>query len=233
VSPLGGALPIETTIGGKSTGQCAGCTPSWASIAATLKVDVHDPPMHVKSDESFLVTADVSIINLTYNRHLGRRRVGLKLVPDPHPSVPQFMSVSSMQEIVHHRFQEGEVRFVLSLAGAKVEPSGSNSVSSDGRVEWSVKSDSAGVLTGFIRPDFLKSKGEFSGDQKVEYTSDDYIPIRIEVNERIMTPTRMLSAVSGFFGSLLTLPGILAFIEHRRKKRKKSKQTEKGAGARK
>jgi hypothetical protein len=46
------------------------------------------------------------------------------------------------------------------------------------------------------------------------------IPIVVTVRPRIVRMETIISMATGFFGSLLTLPGILSFIEQRRKARR-------------
>ncbi len=122
--------------------------------------------------------------------------------------------------LIHRQMREGMIAFSLILAGAKVEPSGKNVVSSSGRAQWSVKPEEPGTLNGFVKPEFYKSSGGYFGKDRVEYSTEEYIPVTVTTSERVETTKSAISAAVAFFGSLLTLPGILAFMKERREKRK-------------
>lgn len=80
-----------------------------------------------------------------------------------------------------------------------------------------------------MKPEFLKSYGGHNAEHRIEFQAEEYIPVKIKSSERIVTKRGVLSAIFSFFGGLLTLPGILAFTEGRRKKRNKRKLEEEKA----
>ena len=221
--PYSGSISVDDVVGPPGPED-------WGTIRADLEIKV-DSPKSVKSDQSFIVNTIVRVervhfvpIFLTrsgpnFNADSPTNVFG---PPQPTANIPHF-SNDELKEFVLNRFRAGEIAFSLHLAGAKVEPKGKNPVSPSGKVKWSVMPESSGKLEGFLKPEFSKSIGGHSGEHRIEFKTEEFIPIEIRSNDRIFTLTRLLSAFTGFFGGLLTLPGILAFIKDRRGMRKEKK----------
>ena len=218
--PAAKSLTLEEVIGPPGPAD-------WGTIKADLDVAI-DLPQDVQTGDGFVVALTATVRQMTFVPHIPSQirqefERDLDLL-DPIPAgraiPPPEFSPDELRDFIHQRMKRGEIAFVLSLAGAKVEPTGKNAVSEKGNTHWSVKPEGPGLLRGFIKPDFLRSSGGHSGEHRVEYSAAEYIPVNVTSVEPIITTKSVLSATVTFLGTLLTLPGILAFLEKRRRKRK-------------
>jgi hypothetical protein len=199
----------------------------WGTIKAEFDLIIDSPP-EIQTGDAFVLVLTATLKQVTFvprtssrtHRDIGEAP-GLALDPMlAGPAIPlsQFSS-EQLRDTIHQRMKRGEIAFLLSLAGAKVEPTGKNPVSENGRTQWSVKPEGPGLLRGFVKPDFPQSSGDHSGKYQVEYSVADYIPVNITSTEPIVTTKSVLLAVTFFGSTFLTFPGILAFLKERRKKR--------------
>jgi len=207
----------------------------WGTIKAEFDVTVDSPPPEIQTGEAFVLVLTATLKQVAFVPHIpSRTHRDTERVPGPSDPMlagpamppPQF-SLEQLRDLIHQRMKRGEIAFSLFLAGAKVEPSGKNPVSENGRAQWSVKPEGPGLLRGFVRPIFPQSSGGHSGEYRVEYSAADYVPVNVTSTEPIVTTKSVLSAVVTFFGTLLTLPGILAFLKEQRKKRKEQEEEQK------
>jgi hypothetical protein len=176
------------------------------TIRAELVIRI-EPPPKVK-------TGDAVVVVLTVTPRVST------VVDPPLPRKSDSLREFPLLSLIHQRMEQGEIAFSLFLAGAKVEPSGKNVVSSSGRAQWSVKPEGSGSLKGFVKPEFNKLSRDHAGKYRVEYSTAEYIPVNVISFEPVVTTKSVVSATGVFFGSLLTLPGILAFMKERREERK-------------
>ena len=200
----------------------------WGKIHANLDIKV-DSPDSVKNDQAFIIKATVLLKEVNFIPYFQSPSF---------PGIPYFQSPSfpgmtnfpptKIREIVERKIEGGNILFSLHIADAIVEPKGKTPISKKGVAQWSVKLEKVGPKEGFLKPEFLKSSGGHQGQYRIEYHANDFIPINISSNERFITTKRIISVVTGFFGGLLTLPGILAFMADRRKRRDE-KEAEKQA----
>jgi len=196
-----------------------------------------DSPPEIQTGDAFILVLTATLKQAAFFPRPPRRTFWETPAPSYPPMefagpVPEFSS-EQLRDHIHQRMKRGEIAFLLSLAGAKIEPAGENPVSENGRARWSVKPEGPGLLRGFVKPAFPRSSGDHYGEYRVEYSAADYIPVNVTVTEPIMTTKSFLSGAVTFFGTLLTLPGILAFLEEQRKKRKEreaEQQRRRGTG---
>lgn len=200
----------------------------WGVIKAEFDVTIESPPPEIQTGNAFVLVLTATLKQVAFVPHSPPRTQGdtegVPGPPDPMlggPAMPapQFSS-EQLRDLIHQRIKRGEIAFSLSLAGAKVEPAGKNPVSENGRAQWSVKPEGPGLLRGFVKPNFPQSSGGHSGEYRVEFSAADYVPVNVTSTEPILTTKSVLSGVLTFFGTMLTLPGILAFLKERRKQRK-------------
>lgn len=210
-------LPFSTVIGPPAPEEAE----DWGTITASLRTSV-EYPSQVASDRSFLVALKLEIDKVQFVP-IPRRDIGL--LGGATGPVPDF-DESRLRTFVASILRSQDLSFTLMLAGAEVQPKEKNPLSEAGRTWWSVKAKASGRLEGFLRPNFPRRTGGHGGKHRVAYEVDDHIPIAVDAHQRIFTRPAIVSWIGGFFGSLLTLPGLLAFIEQRRARRKKRQDEE-------
>lgn len=221
-------ISVERTLKSLSLEEAIGPPgPSdWGVIKAELEVIVGPLP-ELEAGDSHILVLNLNLKNVNFVPNAPPQiKPGIgepSQLPDPMApntprSPPKFRS-EQLYDMIHQRMQRGDIAFVLSIAGAKIEPKGKNPVSKNGRTMWSVKPEGPGLLRGFIKPVFPKATGGHSGEYRVEFSTTDHIPIEVISEESIITKKFVVSGFVTFFGSLLTLPGILAFLDGQRKRR--------------
>jgi hypothetical protein len=209
----------------------------WATIRAVLAIKVdQQAPVRLGDSIVLQLVATPQYVSLVPSSNLTHGPAGPPATQAPgmegpsHPTdlenpshppsanVPSYFSLTNQQMMnqVREDMKAGRVAFSLSLAGASVQPSGRNAVTEAGVASWSIAPSAAGTIRGFIAPDFLSSRGGHNGQYRTEYTAEDNLPIVITTIEPFFTRKTIVSGIVGFFGSLLTLPGIISFIRERR-----------------
>ncbi len=201
------------------------------TIKAELGIQV-DPQYLETKEQALIITAKVTLKPVNFvptllQTHGKGSDAGSqtrdKGLPAPVFRIPQFTK-DELKEFALRRFREGEIAFSLYIAGAQWEPKGKTPVSSTGEAQWSMASKASGTLDGFLKPDFLKSSGGHTGEHRIKFQAEEYIPIKIKSSKSIIMVKRIVSAFTAFFGGLLTLPGILSFVEDQLSKRKRNRK---------
>lgn len=112
-------------------------------------------------------------------------------------------------------FAGGPVTYRLALTGATVSPTEPQRPKHED-ARWSIMSaDKAKKLVGHIEIE-VDSTASRADSIKLR---DRTVPFTIEVSEPVFTSTNFLRWGSTFLGSLLTLPGILSFLDNHRKRK--------------
>ena len=113
----------------------------------------------------------------------------------------------------------------LHLAGADVSPAEGRRLSRDAEMKWSVNPKVAQDYEGYIS--ISEGRQEFrvpSGMAIIEWPTQ--IPVSIQVREPIAR--KLIQGVVAFMGTLLTLPGIIAFVRARRDEKRRREEEEAG-----
>jgi hypothetical protein len=178
-------------------------------------------PAAVRATEGFVVVATVKlkrvncmsplpIFNFRTGNLIGSREVGRA-------------EEASYNDTVQKFFATRPLEFRLQLAGANVSPTGPQRPQTDS-VRWSVMPTTEKItrLNGSIEIDISSDSQEAKS-----YTfRTRSAPISIAVSESVFTVPNVLRWSATFFGSLLTLPGILSFIQTYRKKKRHTAKKE-------
>jgi hypothetical protein len=221
-------LPIEDHIGTPGPTE-------WGTIQAAFEIKIESLP-NINTGDSTVLILSAKLGNPTFvpvARRLPQPGAGagvLDLQPPedgaafpPGGSAPvPPMTDEQLLGIVRQRIQRGDIAFSLALAGADVEPVGRNPISENGQARWSIHPKAEGTLHGFIKPEFLRSEGGHAGQYRMEYSTEEYIPVSLTTREPLITQKNIVSGAVGFFGTLLTLPGILEFLRRRRESSQKT-----------
>jgi len=180
----------------------------WGIISASLDMKVKYPRM-VMNDQSFTVALEVS----------GRDGEFMWESDSDRMTRPPLNPSEDIMQMMIDNYIAQNVAFSLSLSGAEVQPTGAVYVGDLKKALWWVRAKEAGSYVGFIRPEFPSSVGGYAGEHHVQFTANDYLPISIQSRERVFTIKNLISCITVFFGSLLTLPGLIAFFKERKTRR--------------
>jgi hypothetical protein len=123
--------------------------------------------------------------------------------------VPQ----AELLEFSRKFFRDAKLSAKLVLAGAEIVPSDTVPVSDDGTAVWSIRLKERGNFSGAVQ---LVAATQPSSENGSTFTEND-LKFKIDVASRGPDWTQIVGWITTFGGPLLTLPGILAFVQARRK----------------
>jgi len=184
----------------------------WERISATLKFKVHHPSVLAFGD-SCIIKADIQIADVKVERVM----VGLEGVS----SRPVLLSRQILNRKVSEMLREGKVVAHLAAAGATIDPHEGQLIGNRRTVVWTLKPESPGELRGYVYGEWTQDPGDseaWRGD------FDDNAYFSISVSERLITSRNLLAWAAQFLGALLTLPGLIAFIQGAREWRRKKQE---------
>jgi hypothetical protein len=190
------------------------CTEPFEFINSSLKFNISHPE-EVRLGDSFIIRAKVTVAQASIQRRddaCTDKRI--------EENLPEEQKIARAKKLL----TSGELGFELHLAGADVKPD-TVVTAPEGVLQWSVYPKSAGTLSGFVWP-WPTIPEETLLHREIGYyvhTDDDNV-FRIKVEDRFFTRDRIVSLVMGFGGTLLTLPGILSFLQERRRRKEEAKK---------
>jgi hypothetical protein len=178
-------------------------------IDADLRFDVRLPPP-VSSTDSFFVKATVTATNIRVHDICGRSKANID-TPDKGALVKEFLD-------------KANVKFVLALAGAEVRPE-FQVMSPNGQLIWSVKAQGEGTLNGVITIKPTDSP-ESRVEGQITYVAhpDPAAGFQVRIVDDLFTREKLISYLVSFLGALLTLPGIINYLQDRRKRLMENKK---------
>jgi hypothetical protein len=165
-------------------------------------------PVKVPASESFAIELTAHIIDVSAIEYLVDPKPG-----EPGVSIPIRLSAADKEDWKNR----ASLSFGLDLPG--MDFSQVQTLSKDGVARWAVRPKEKGIFVGYITP-------TTSSGTKI----DDASPrtqIRVQVGAGYFTRERILAALAYFFGSLLTLPGLLSFLREFKRAREDSEQKRK------
>ncbi len=209
---------LEHVVSGPIAGLSDVFTPIVSNyVDLTMKVDF---PSSVYADSDFIVRASGIVGSSFVTKERSITSLTEKTVNDPSWNSTKLQGL----------FDAGRLGLVLSIGGADVKPEGL-ALLSKGEAVWVVTPKHAGTLKGFLRVHPNLTVEEVKSGLKENnagffFAVSPSSEITVSSIDRILTRERVLSSIVGFFGAFLTLPGIIAFIQARRKRAQKQKSNE-------
>src|SRR5450432_313205 len=171
------------------------------------------------------ITLDYPLLTSTSDAFTIRARVRIDKVEvvdrekSDNGRYPADYLVGRAQSEVNDLFADGSLGLALRLAGADVQPKDTAPIVNS-QAWWSVKANGDGILQGFVSPLVIASgaigshqdsHSRFFMIDSMSIVADKTQAFQIKVRTPIQTTT--WSVVISVCGTLLTIPGILAFID--------------------